>query len=110
MRSHVDLRAYAVSVQQLLSHDKGFGSIPYILFYKFQSICNYAEVLGSLGGQFCACDKYKSIYIILHEAIQFDKNHLLKMLSSSVYSFYFFVIRCASVYRVMSESVSEPLI
>jgi hypothetical protein len=35
MRSHVDLRAYAVSVQQLLSHDKGFGSIPYILFYKF---------------------------------------------------------------------------
>ena len=78
MRSHVDLRAYAVSVQQLLSHDKGFG--------------------------------YKSIYIILHEAIQFDKNHLLKMLSSSVYSFYFFVIRCASVYRVMSESVSEPLI
>jgi hypothetical protein len=39
---------------------------------------------------FVQSDKYGSTFIFLHTEYQFNQHHLLKMLSLSIYIFYFF--------------------
>jgi hypothetical protein len=54
---------------------------PHFLFYKFQCIWFYVEVLDSLGIKLCTGDKNGSICILLHVNHQLNQYHLLKMLS-----------------------------
>lgn len=68
------------SIKQILSWVNEDKEITHSLFFQVQGIWFYFELFGPVGGEFCACDKHGTIWILLHAFTQSDQCHLLKML------------------------------
>jgi hypothetical protein len=100
MRSHlliVDLSACTkiYSVQKVFSCGNEIKAIPQLLS---DSVC-LALHWGLLELSFVQRDNYRSIWILLCAAIQFDQHHLLNMLS--------FFLLCISVLRIRYQTFMD---
>ena len=67
-----------------------FKATYHFLFYQVQCKRIYAVIFYSFGLEFCAWDKYGSIFILLPVDIQLCQYHLLKMFFFSIAHFGFF--------------------